>query len=42
VHAGLDRIRRDGTGADRQRRIQQRTGNLPATLSELARLTVGA
>ena len=41
VRAGLDRIRRDGTGADRQRRIQLRTGDLPATLSELARLTVG-
>ena len=40
VHAGLDRLRRDGTGAARQRRILQRTGDIPAALAELARLTV--
>ncbi len=40
MRAGLDRLRRHGTGAARQRRILRRTGDLPATLAELARLTV--
>ncbi|GAA3348449.1 hypothetical protein GCM10020358_67010 [Amorphoplanes nipponensis] len=40
THDGLQRLRRTGTGAERQRRILGRTGDVPATLTELARLTV--
>jgi carboxylate-amine ligase len=40
VRAGLDRLRRDGTGAVRQRRILRRTGDIRAVLTELTRLTV--
>jgi carboxylate-amine ligase len=40
VHAGLGRLRRDGTGAVRQRRILDRTGDIRAVLTEAARLTV--
>jgi carboxylate-amine ligase len=40
VRAGLDRLRHDGTGAVRQRRILARTGDIPAALAELTRLTV--
>ncbi len=40
VRAGLARLRRDGTAAERQRAIFRRTGDIRATLTELARLTV--
>ena len=40
VRTGLDRLRRDGTGADRQRRILRRTGDVRTVLTEVARLTV--
>jgi glutamate---cysteine ligase / carboxylate-amine ligase len=40
VHAGLGRIRREGTGADRQRRAFREAG-LPGVLEHLADLTVG-
>jgi carboxylate-amine ligase len=40
VRAGLQRLRRDGTGATRQRRILQRTGDVRAVLTEVSRLTV--
>jgi len=36
----LARLRQEGTGAERQRRIHERTGALPAVLAELADLTV--
>lgn len=39
VRDGLDRMRREGTGAVRQRRILQSTGDIRAVLSEAARLT---
>jgi carboxylate-amine ligase len=40
VHTGLARVRREGTGADRQRRILERTGDVRAVLTELAGLAV--
>jgi carboxylate-amine ligase len=40
VLAGLARLREEGTGADRQRRIHDRTGDVRAVLAELARVTV--
>jgi carboxylate-amine ligase len=40
IRAGLERLRRDGTGAVRQRRVLEATADLPAALAELARLTV--
>ncbi|MEV6495683.1 hypothetical protein AB0M20_44765 [Actinoplanes sp. NPDC051633] len=40
VHAGLGRIRREGTGADRQRRAFRDAG-LPGVLEHLADLTAG-
>jgi carboxylate-amine ligase len=42
VEAGLDRLRADGTGAERQRRAYERTGDLRAVLSEVAAWTVPA
>jgi len=36
VRAGLERLRRVGSGADRQRRTLARTGSIPAVLAELA------
>jgi carboxylate-amine ligase len=41
VADGLDRIRREGTGAVRQRRVLAATGDVPAVLEHLAELTVG-
>jgi YbdK family carboxylate-amine ligase len=40
VRAGLDRLRREGTGAVRQRRILESTGDIRTVLTEAARLTV--
>lgn len=40
VHDGLARLRLAGTGARRQRRILDRTGDVHAVLAELARVTV--
>ncbi len=40
VEEGLARLRTDGTGADRQRRVLDRTGDLRAVLSELGDWTV--
>ncbi|MEU8615273.1 carboxylate--amine ligase, partial [Actinoplanes sp. NPDC048791] len=40
VRAGLQRLRREGTGAERQRRILRRTGDVRAVLTEVSRLTV--
>jgi glutamate---cysteine ligase / carboxylate-amine ligase len=40
VTAGLDRIRREGTGAARQRRLLELTGDLPGLLGRLAYGTV--
>lgn len=42
VEAELARLRKDGTGADRQRRVLERTGDLRAVLTELAAWTVGS
>jgi glutamate---cysteine ligase / carboxylate-amine ligase len=36
VHAALDQVRRDGTGAERQRRLYERTGDVGAVLAALA------
>jgi carboxylate-amine ligase len=36
VHAGLARLRAEGTGARRQRQMYARTGSLPAALAEMA------
>ncbi|GAA0281076.1 glutamate--cysteine ligase [Cryptosporangium japonicum] len=36
VHSGLERLHRQGTGADRQRELITRTGSIPAMLRELA------
>ncbi len=41
VTAGLDRIRRDGTGADRQRRVHERTGTLEDVVADAVRVTEG-
>lgn len=40
VEAGLARLRTEGTGADRQRRVLERTGDVRAVLSELGDWTV--
>jgi carboxylate-amine ligase len=40
VEAGLARLRQEGTGAERQRRIYEHTGDVRAVLSELAAWTV--
>jgi carboxylate-amine ligase len=40
VESELARLRKDGTGADRQRRVHQRTGDVRTVLSELAAWTV--
>jgi glutamate---cysteine ligase / carboxylate-amine ligase len=40
VSAGLSRVRREGTGADRQRRLLERTGDIPTMLTELAGIAV--
>jgi carboxylate-amine ligase len=40
VEDGLARLRREGTGADRQRAVLERTGDLRAVLSELGDWTV--
>jgi carboxylate-amine ligase len=40
VTAGLDRIRREGTGAARQRRLLERSGDVAGLLGQLARTTV--
>lgn len=40
VDAGLNRLRTEGTGADRQRRVLERTGDPRAVLAELADWTV--
>jgi glutamate---cysteine ligase / carboxylate-amine ligase len=40
VTAGLDRIRREGTGAARQRNIFERSGSVPVVLDHLAEATV--
>jgi carboxylate-amine ligase len=40
VEAGIARLRREGTGADRQRRVLERTGDIHAVLSELGDWTV--
>jgi carboxylate-amine ligase len=40
VEAELARLRTEGTGADRQRRVLARTGDVHAVLSELADWTV--
>ena len=40
VDAELARLREEGTGADRQRRVLERTGDLRAVLAELAAWTV--
>lgn len=40
VRAGLERLRRNGTGAVRQRRVLARTGDVRAVLTAAARLTV--
>ncbi|HEY0536470.1 MAG TPA: glutamate--cysteine ligase [Actinoplanes sp.] len=40
VTAGLDRIRREGTGADRQRRVFQGSGSVAVVLDYLAEATV--
>jgi carboxylate-amine ligase len=40
VLAGLARLRSDGTGAARQRRIHRRTGEITAVLAEAATLTL--
>jgi glutamate---cysteine ligase / carboxylate-amine ligase len=37
----LARLREQGTGAERQRRLHGDTGDLPAMLADLAALTVG-
>ncbi|MFC3384733.1 hypothetical protein [Couchioplanes azureus] len=39
VLAGLQRLRRQGTGATRQRGVHQRTGDLRAVLADLAEQT---
>lgn len=41
VHSGLTRLRRQGTGAVRQRVVHQRTGDLRAVLAYLAEQTAG-
>ena len=41
VTEGLRRLRRDGTGARRQRAVFERTGDLRAVLTDLARRTAG-
>jgi YbdK family carboxylate-amine ligase len=41
VHSGLDRLRREGTGAARQRRIFAETGSLGCVLAEWADRTAG-
>jgi glutamate---cysteine ligase / carboxylate-amine ligase len=40
VETGIDRLRTEGTGADRQRAVYQRTGDVRTVLSELAAWTV--
>ena len=40
VDGELARVREEGTGADRQRRVHERTGDLRAVLAELAAWTV--
>jgi carboxylate-amine ligase len=42
VETGLVRLRNEGTGADRQRRIHEQTGDVRAVLSEVAAWTVQA
>jgi carboxylate-amine ligase len=39
IRAGLGRVRREGTGADRQRRILDRTGDVRAVLTQFAEPT---
>lgn len=40
IHRGLERLRERGTGADRQRRVQARTGAAVAVLADLAHQTI--
>jgi carboxylate-amine ligase len=40
VTAGLDRLRREGTGADRQRRLFEESGSVAVVLDHLAEATV--
>jgi carboxylate-amine ligase len=40
IETGLARLRQEGTGADRQRRVYERTGDMRTVLSELAAWTV--